>query len=607
MRRAILFPFMLCLTTIAGSSCAEKAQARDYWIDYANGRDGDDGSSKLSAWKHAPGDPNATGAAASAKIGPGDRLIFVSGARYRGSISIVAQGTAAQPVIIMGEGEDQSAIIDGSDVLGTSAPCASQAECGGSADWQKLSLLSFPEALPKGAALFGRSGPLVDAQWPDPVDPFYSDNIREMAAITPAELQAGAAPVPSALAAALKAPGDIKVALWVRSNRVSEVPSQVVGEDVVRFEARTLNTYSDRDGRFSLRGHPALISRPGEYALLPGRRFAIAWLEEPGANVSVGTGRGGFDLAGSSFVEVRGLSFENMSDIPGLVRRGIPIAVQRAPASDLLLANNRFANLFLVNGQGAITLQKVNGAVVRDNVINNIMFGSGMRVSGSRSVRVVGNRITRIGRTGIMLMSNEDVTVERNFIRDIRGVHGNGISAYLGNRNLKILANSVVDAYQPATFHGNREKSPEARKILIANNLFVATPDALGALISWGANTNDVTIVRNVLLGGDKGALRLSPKDNGLVVTGNVIAGIVFGGAPPPDWRVANNGFSKLGTFQSRHKPADRIDRKLQASTAATAVEKLDLASLCPYLQTEDAAAPGSDLSRSIGAEFQCP
>ena len=590
------------------SSCNAPAQARDYWVDYDGGDDNAASISRDSAWKHAPGDPAATGAAAQVVLAPGDRVIFASGVRYRGALTIEARGTAEKPIIIMGENGDRSAVIDGSDPVQSIAKCHSQASCGGAAEWAKLHIIGLAEKVGPGATLFGASGALTEAQWPDPSDSFYADATKDLAEVAADVVMQGRVPVPPEIAEPLKFGDPVRVALWIRSNRIEELPATLVADDHVRFEPDARKIYSDRASRFALRGHPSLISRAGEYAILPGGRAIVAWLGEGSTQVTLATGRKGIDLAKSAHIRVEGLSFENMADVPGSVRSGIPIAVQRAPAENLTIVNNRFANLKLNNGQGAVTMQRVTGLSVDGNSFNTIAFGSGMRISNSQQIQVRENRISRIGRTGIMLMGDQGALIAANDIRDVLGIHGNGISVYLGNRDIRVVANTVVDAYQPATFHGNRDKQPEARGIVFERNLFVATPDAVGALISWGANTNDVTIWGNVLLGSAKGALRLSNKDNGVTVRGNVVDGVTFGGAYPSSWMVADNTFTRLGAVQVRYQPGDTVNTKLASKRAEDKTGKMQLEAFCPFLAGDEMGGNAADpYVRSIGAEFRCP
>ena len=88
-----------------------------YFVDFAAGSDAADGKSQGTAWKHAPGDANATGVVAAATLVPGDVVLFKGGVPYLGSITVKSSGTAQAPIVL--EGGPQSgwgagkAIIDG--------------------------------------------------------------------------------------------------------------------------------------------------------------------------------------------------------------------------------------------------------------------------------------------------------------------------------------------------------------------------------------------------------------------------------------------------------------------------------------------------------------
>lgn len=74
------------------------ARATDYYIDYANGTNSAAGTSTNTAWKHCPGDPNATGNAAAKVPAAGDRFLFRKGVTYSGQITITTSGTTNSPI-----------------------------------------------------------------------------------------------------------------------------------------------------------------------------------------------------------------------------------------------------------------------------------------------------------------------------------------------------------------------------------------------------------------------------------------------------------------------------------------------------------------------------
>lgn len=593
-------------TPAPGPKQPEVVWKNAYWVDFQNGSDNADGKSKASAWKHAPGDPAATGVVAAFKPSAGDQIVFAAGTRYFGNILAPFQGVAGAPVVLTGESPDQPAFIDGSSQSAKAQPCANQAACYGVAAWQSVSIVKFTEALPANAQLYSNGALLTPAQWPNPTDLFYNEEVDGMAEDTGANLNSGVANVPVAVTTAMRGVDDLRIAVWVQSNKIVERPVTAIDEGKIRFDATGVSAYTDRPSKFALRGHSASLDMTGEYAVLPDRKTVLVQSPDPSAMIYASTGRGGIDLSSANHVTVKNLTFEHMSDVTGSVRSGIPISVMSKPASNLTIESNRFNDIVLFQGMGVITLWDVTNANINGNTIRRIAYGSGLRLLRNKNTIVFGNVIERIGRTGIMLMGNSDTQVVRNHIRDILGVHGNGFSAYLGNQRTKVIANTITEAKQPATFHGNGTDTPKAEDILFANNLFVGTNEALGALISWGKNGDKITIVNNVLLGAGKGALRLAEEDHNLSVRRNVIAGIIFPIAPPSDWTFTSNTFTFLSHTQPKYFATDAITTAL-VDSALGGKAPADLKKFCPYItELVDYTLLGQSYGRSIGAGYTC-
>ena len=66
-----------------------------YYVDFGAGSDAADGKSQATAWKHAPGDTNATGNAQSTTLVPGDVVLLKGGVVYEGTITVTASGTSS--------------------------------------------------------------------------------------------------------------------------------------------------------------------------------------------------------------------------------------------------------------------------------------------------------------------------------------------------------------------------------------------------------------------------------------------------------------------------------------------------------------------------------
>lgn len=521
------------------AACANAAggeSGRRFYVDYAAGDDSRDGTSSAQAWKHAPGDRAAAGQPGEARLGPGDRVIFAAGVSYRGAIKLERAGSAGSPIVFEGAAGAPAA-IDGSDPAGF-APCANAAECGGLARWKDLVLVSLDQPMAVGAELFSDKGMLRPARTPDPKDDFYRDEIEDMLSAQPAELARGELRLPAGSGTLLDG---ARVALWIRPNIVIEKPITSVTAGKVRFDPAGVDFYPDRPGKYAVVGMAGALDRPGEYVVLPGGRQIVAMLPNGAKELSVAQGRGGFELKGASHVAIRNLTFRNMAD-GGDPVGGLAIFSSRNSARGIDISGNRFTDMYLPNGQGPITLRGAGSVVINGNLLRSIVAGSGIRLSGPGSNLIIrGNRIHRVGRTAIMLMKLDDALVEGNVITDVKGVHGNGLSAYLDNRRVRFVRNTVLDAKQPATFRGGAPGMPMTdNAIEFRENLLVATPGALGSLIAWGGTARGVTITRNILLGGRFG-LRI-PSGNQLVVTNDNVGlrPVTFPGQPT-DWKQANN------------------------------------------------------------------
>lgn len=159
-------PFVGCL--IIGPLLA----AADYHIDFAGGDDSSDGLTPATAWKHAPGDVQATGLPATTVLRPGDRLLLKGGVAYAGTIGVSASGTAAQPVIVDGGAWGSGkAIIQAGTPVPEWRPCSSQDEAGGNPHWRELVVAEVPRPKTYGALnLCDDQGPLPVAQHPNPAD-----------------------------------------------------------------------------------------------------------------------------------------------------------------------------------------------------------------------------------------------------------------------------------------------------------------------------------------------------------------------------------------------------------------------------------------------------
>ncbi len=114
----------------------------EYFIDFANGKDKNSGTSPEQAWQHCPGDQQAAENAKTCKLSPGDIIRFKGGVRYYGSISVKTNGSKDAPIIFDGNLDDSygagPAIIDGALPIDAWKQCGSSEEAGGNKHWQHI-------------------------------------------------------------------------------------------------------------------------------------------------------------------------------------------------------------------------------------------------------------------------------------------------------------------------------------------------------------------------------------------------------------------------------------------------------------------------------------
>ena len=537
----------LLLLASLGAACAPAGGAT-YYVDWNGGSDGRSGASPDTAWKHAPGDAEATGRPAAASLAPGDKVVFRAGVPYRGSIAIRWSGTEEAPITYTGLGWGEGmGIIDGSDPVTAARPCASAADCGGAAQWQKLWRIEFtPPTATSRSVLFGKDGLYWRSQLPTPSDPFYPDDRREFA-VTPlaslATLQAGRLKNADLAAAARGGGGkEMELAFWIFGNAVRRTPVTSVDGDALVFSADDMRFYDNRDGAVALVDSFAGLTGPGTFLTLsPGVILAWPRPDETASTLSIGTGRSGIDFRNMRHIRIDGLHFRYFVAAPGQQRAGMPVGTYVAGSEHVWIRGSRFESMSLESGAGAVRVTATRGLRLLSSRIENIQFGSGIRTASRNSdLNVQGNVFRRLGRTAITYFSVQGGEISGNFLADIRGIHGNAITTYLANRDILIAGNCVVNASRPLTFHG--DKTPEIpNNIIIRDNIFVSTADGQGAISSWGADTNGVTISGNIALGNRIGIL-LNQRDSNIVVTGNDTNRLELRGPARPDWKIADNG-----------------------------------------------------------------
>ncbi len=504
---------------------------RVYHVDYDAGNDSNSGTVPSQPWKHAPGDPQATGVAAATVLKQGDIVRFKGGVRYRGAITMNYSGATGKPITFTGEGYGSgNAIIDGADPVASAVPCPSQAACGNAPNWQNLLLVSYAQPTIANVRLYDQIGPLMEAQSPTLADPFWEDSIDEYHQVPSsqyASIIAGSV-TDATLAAAAQTAANPRLLFWATGNIITERKVLSISGNTLTFDPAGVTPYPNNI-RISVLGSANAVTTPGTFAPI-GTGQAIAYPRVGGGTLSIGNGRHGFDLRGRSNLTLSGFVFEHGTG--SVLHEGRGITNRGSNISNIRIENNEFRNFSLRSGSGAVQLRLIDGLTIRNNRFSTVHVGSGMRLSDNNNVLVENNAIERIGRTGLMLMGIKNAVVRHNIITDSQSQHGNGLSAYLDNQNVEISGNCIFNARRPITFHGNSDAATP-NDLVFHGNLLVAKAPWTIALYSYGNITNGVTITNNIAVG-PVGGININQSDLNVVIQNNDTNGISFYPAPPP-------------------------------------------------------------------------
>nr|WP_284699425.1 right-handed parallel beta-helix repeat-containing protein [Sphingomonas lycopersici] len=295
---------------------------------------------------------------------------------------------------------------------------------------------------------------------------------------------------------------------------------------------------------FALANHPALLTREDQFITLDGGRkliFPTAALSH-GISIEVSRRQIGFNIHGQSHIVIDGFQIEGFVGGPRNSAGGISINNTSA-ARDVTISRNVITDTASYGRSAVLSLSFIDGLNINDNRIARHLIGRGISLYKSRNVSITRNDISDLTFTGILSITNNDVDIGYNRIRNVNGVHGNGIAIYLANRDVRIHHNDITESIRPVTFHGADDNMPIGLKIY-RNRIWATGPASRAALQSWG-RAIDVEIRSNLLLAEGGVGVDLRDSDRQIMLRRNIIDSLVLGRLPRNEITGAGNVFTK--------------------------------------------------------------
>lgn len=325
------------------------AASTTYYVDFERGSDRASGRSPDRAWKRAPGDTRAEGVPAATRLQPGDRVLFRGGVAYRGTIVARFAGTPDAPITYDGSGWGaEPARFEGADPLPGARPCRSARDCLGSPHWRNLWRVRLPEGARWTDWIFDGETALVPGQWPAPPEPALAhrpEGFLRLGAEHGAALRSGLVPValPAELLSAPRGAEPV-LAMHVRPGQVGYSGPVALSTAGIAFARERWAHWGfapfEGENRVALVNLPAMVDRPGTFAISAARRLAVVWPLSARPDLRRGTGRQGFHLMSGGHVRITGFRFVAYAGGDTLSRHAATPIVQLNPLPGVQLSGN---------------------------------------------------------------------------------------------------------------------------------------------------------------------------------------------------------------------------------------------------------------------------
>jgi hypothetical protein len=492
------------------------AHAATYYVDFTGGSDTNTGTSQISAWKHAPGDSNATGNAGSVTLHPGDTVLFKGGVVYRGSITIPASGASNNPITYRGDGwGPEKAILDGSEIMTGWTKCASANDCSGNPNWANIYYAYTPVGITATAFtanLHENNEFLWLAQEPDLPDPFYRDQIAYYYT-----LPIGAMQNTSLTDATIFNQADASywqnssVMVWHQPNIVStrEILSFNPATHTITFaDVEGGGVYTDRQTYYSIINSIHALDQAGEYYFHPvaeanGTHKIYLWPRDTShlaQGIEISARNYGIDIEVNSYITVEGFVVQKYSgsDLTSCGIGSYNVSGSKN-ITNIIVRNNYIRHdSHTSGGYGGVFLSSCDYCTVENNTIEENVLTTGICVTGSDHAITRGNIIRRPGHTGMWYFGDTNSQIVNNTVEDVFGTHGNGITIYLSCNNILVAWNKLINAgsgftLQDSTnlyFYRNLVDAEDGGSNV---NEWGGTPPVAGGMIAFLNNT----LVRN--------------------------------------------------------------------------------------------------------------
>lgn len=482
------------------------SNAATYYVDFVGGSDAAAGTSTGAAWKHCPGDVNATGTAGSATLSAGDTVKFKGGVNYRGKIFFSDDGADGNPITYdgntAGDWGTGKAIIDGTVAIATSwTVCTNATDARGNANFANIYWTTIPAGVSNGwpQLLMNGTNMTHTAQHPNPTNQFLFDIVSSWTSLPQANVTVGTVTDTGYFTQSDSAYwNEAWIGVWVLGNAAvfRTITNFNTGTDTVGFSP-PITPYTDRDSYYTVFNHPALIDQPGEHAISTNDNRIYLWppnSDDPDG-YSWGIGNEPYAFAGAPNHNLVIDGFYIVGQYSTVGQAGYNSAVIISPSDftgndcrNNVLRNTEIKFIKCMDRDWLITMNGGNNVNISNNVVA-YSFGGGIYCGGT-NVLVSSNYFFTLTGTAVYMPGSKNSSITRNNVDTILGTHANGISVYVQSTNCTLSFNRLRNVLSPITYE-NSENLNFICNLVDAMNSEQAINDWGGCsgIIRWVGNT----------------------------------------------------------------------------------------------------------------------
>lgn len=298
--------------------------------------------------------------------------------------------------------------------------------------------------------------------------------------------------------------------------------------------------------RYCLFNSVRLIDQPGEYSVedtADPKRSRVYLLprevrDGQPSDVTIAKESSGFALEGASHVTVRGF----------LIRRQNGSAFSARDGGDILLDD---CEMTLVRGT-VVSTSRIDGITVeRCHIHDNPGHSKGIVLHTCDKAVVRDCRLVRNTSTAVDYYACSNGHVVGNTILENKGSHANGLTFYVGNKNILVERNHVARGNLALTLQ-------EGENLTFRNNFFDANGESTVVGIWPALPLKNVRFLHNTIVRSNPGKEYMtglfsnSRRVEGLEVRNNIIDGLFSDHGIFKDGTFSNNLYTRIGRDQAQ-------------------------------------------------------